>query len=217
LNLRIPVDKSLRRFELSSFFNSPLLASKLLLFLSVCLYENFALAHFMRPSESDMDPPVDPMGGFVAEDIFQFFLTHEISRAVRYRHFFSVCLVGVNSGSGGLRSQGTEFLRTMFKALREKLRTTDTIGLLQHGFGIILLNVADESALRVADRVKSHLRQVVMPRDSRADINHTVSVGGACFPRDGQTEAALLTHASQCLDAARLRGGNRVVYHPDEL
>lgn len=164
-----------------------------------------------------MNPPVDPVGGFVAEDIFQFFLTHEISRAVRYRHFFSVCLVGMNSGSGDLRSQGREFLRTMSKALREKLRTTDTIGLLQHGFGIILLNVADESALRVADRFKGHLRQVAMPRDSRAGINHfTVSVGGACFPRDGQTEAALLTHASQCLDAARRRGGNRVVYHPSE-
>ena len=156
----------------------------------------------------------DPVG-VLREEVFRYYLSHEISRAVRYRDFFSICLVGVSAKTGDLLGTGGELVRKVSKALGEKLRETDPIGVLPEGFGVILLNVADGPALTVSERLRIHVREVAVPVNGHIEPV-TVSVGGACFPRDGQSETTLLTHAVQCLTLARQRGGDRVVYHPSE-
>ncbi|MBI3630696.1 MAG: diguanylate cyclase [Candidatus Rokubacteria bacterium] len=106
-------------------------------------------------------------------------------------------------------------MRTVCQVLRQQIRDTDPVGLSPEGVGILLLHVADQFALGIAERLRAHVRHVAIPTGFTAATEHiTISVGGACFPRDGQTEAALLTHASRSLDVARRRGGDRVVYDP---
>lgn len=91
------------------------------------------------------------------------------------------------------------------------------MGILPEGLGILLLNVADQPAWGVAERLRAHVQDVAIPGEPQGVAYPiTISVGGASFPRDGQTEAALLTHASLCLDVAQRRGGNRVVYDPTQ-
>lgn len=158
---------------------------------------------------------LDPEAGILREEVFRYWLSQEIARAVRYRDFFSVCLVGVTSRSGDGPSRGRAFVGAVSSALGERIRRTDPIGLVSEGLGILLLHVADEPAWAVAERLCTHVRQVAIPAGPQGLMGPiTISVGGASFPRHGQTEAALLTHASQCLDVAQRRGGNRVVYDP---
>lgn len=167
----------------------------------------------MRQRQRIPSPLLDPEGDVLSEEVFLFTLTKEIWRSVRYRQFFSVCLVGVNSMVGNLRSRGRPFLLAVSRVLGEKLRRTDEIGLLSEGFGILLLNVADQPAVTVAERLRIYTSEVAVPGAAQGRVEPlTISVGGACFPRDGQTGAALLTHASRCLQAAWRRGGDRVVY-----
>lgn len=158
---------------------------------------------------------LDPEASVLREDVFRYSLSQEIARAVRYRDFFSVCLAAVNAPSSGGQGQDGAVLAAVSTALGERIRRTDPIGLVSEGLGILLLHVADEPAWVVAERLCTHVRQVAIPAGPQGVMGPiTISVGGACFPRHGQTEAALLTHASQCLDVAQRRGGNRVVYDP---
>ncbi len=151
--------------------------------------------------------------------MFHYLLSHEIARAVRYRNFFSVCVMGLDAGRPEGRTGSGSLVRVISGALGEKLRSTDAIGVLEPGFGVILLHVSDQPARRVAERLSSHVREVAIPSN---DMGHeprepvVVSVGGACFPRHGQTTSALLSHALECLQTARQLGGNRVVYDPAE-
>jgi GGDEF domain-containing protein len=157
---------------------------------------------------------LDPEAGVLSEEVFCYVVSKEIWRSVRYRHFFSVCLLTVDSSASDLRSRGRAFVTALSKAVGEKIRGTDEIGFLVEGIGILLLNVADQPAVAVAERLCIHVGEVEIP--SLPGREHlAVSVGGACFPRDGQTEAAILGHASRCLKAAQRRGGDRVVYDPN--
>lgn len=170
----------------------------------------------MAEAEGVPSSVLDPVAGVLREDVFRYFLSHEISRAVRYRNFFSLCLVGVTNGTGDGQPREPRFVRTVSEAIGAALRRTDPIGVLPEGFGLLLLDVADQPAHIVAERVQRNLRDVAVAGEGSAGTREiTISVGGACFPRDGQTEAALFTHATRCLEVARQRGGNRVVYHPD--
>lgn len=161
------------------------------------------------------DVLLDPEAGVLMEEVFLYSLSQEIARAVRYREFFSVCLVGVSSRSGGGQAPDRAILAIVSRALGERIRGTDPIGLVREGLSILLLHVADEPAWAVAERLRAHVREVAIPSGPLGQTEPvTISVGGACFPRNGQTEAALLTHASQCLDVAQRHGGNRVVFDP---
>jgi len=151
--------------------------------------------------------------------MFQFLLSREVARALRYRNFFSVCVMGIDAGRRDVGTRSGSVVRVVSGALDEKLRSTDAIGVLEAGFGVILLHVSDQPAHRVAERLSIHIREVAMPNNEAVHEPREpvlVSVGGACFPRHGQTAGALISHALECLHTARQLGGNRVVYDPEE-
>ncbi len=169
----------------------------------------------MRARPRIPDLLLDPAAGVLREEAFRYWLSEEVARAVRYRDFFSLCVVGVNGAARELGSRRPTFAATLSAALGEKLRRTDPIGVLSGGWGILLLHVADQPAWAVAERLRAHVQEVAIPSGLQGVAEpNIISVGGASFPRDGQTEAALLTHAALCLDFAQQRGGNRVVYDP---
>jgi hypothetical protein len=149
------------------------------------------------------------------EPIFRGLLAREVSRALRYREFFSVWVIGLTSARGVRPIPEADSLAWLTQALRAKLRKSDAIGLLPDGLGVILAQVAEEPAVRVWSRVLQHVRRIAINRASEAPGGPVlVSVGGACFPRDGQTDVALLAHAVVCLHLAREAGGGRIVCDP---
>lgn len=152
-------------------------------------------------------------GAVLREEVFRYSLSEEILRAVRYRNFFSLGLIGIDGIPGDPRNRGEPFLKGVASAVGAKIRRTDPVGLLDGGFAILLLHAADEPAVGVTERLRNHMREVaILPGPDGRARRVTISVGGACFPRDGQTEDALITHASRCLEVARRLGGDRVVY-----
>ena len=67
-----------------------------------------------------------------------------------------------------------------------------------------------DEALAVAERFRQSVESA-FPAGDPAVAPPRVSVGAACFPRDGAAGETLLARAAQALCEARSTGGNRVV------
>lgn len=152
---------------------------------------------------------VEPVTGAFIEDAFRHLLTREALRATRYQDFFSVCLLKPDAGGAG----DEEVRRVVFKKIAQMLRSTDMIGQVDNGIAILLLHTEGADAVRVAERLRSHIEQVAFPRPPGDGSRHvTLSVGGVSFPRDGYNDSVLLARAQAHLSEAARRGGNQVVY-----
>ena len=152
---------------------------------------------------------VDAATGVLSEVAFQHMLTRETRRAARYQDFFSICLVKPDVDEGG---EG-EIEAVISKKIAELVRSTDMVGHLGPGIGILLLYTSGEEAIGVANRIRTDIEQVTF-RTRPAGPSHrlTLSIGEVSFPHHGHDRQALLGMAAQCLGRAAERGGNRVVY-----
>ncbi len=161
-----------------------------------------------------MDPShlVDPASEVLGEEAFRHVLTRETSRATRYQDFFSVCLVrpdGLAPGNG----IDEELQLVLSRKIAEFLRSTDVVGRLHDGIAVLLLHTASTEALRVAERIRSHIEYVSFPTGpGGAPQRLTLSVGEVSFPRDGYNDKVLLARAQTLLQEAARRGGNQVVH-----
>jgi diguanylate cyclase (GGDEF)-like protein len=155
---------------------------------------------------------VDVATGVFSEHAFQDMLTRETGRATRYQDFFSLCLVKPDVDEGSEE----EIEVAISKKIREFVRSTDMVGRLASGIAIVLLYTSGEDAIRVANRIRTHIEQVTF-RDRPAGRAQrlTLSIGEVSFPRHGHDRQTLLVMAAQCLGHAAERGGNRVVYASD--
>src|SRR5579872_1631525 len=138
-------------------------------------------------------------------------LEREIARARRNRHPVSVALVEIdafkhiNDRFGHL--QGDVALRKMADVLRTRTRATD----LSARFGgdefvLLLPDVTKRTAVQVAERIRSHVSEIVL----RGDARLTVSIGVATMPEDGETAEAVVEGADRAAYEAKHAGGDRV-------
>jgi len=153
---------------------------------------------------------MEPTTGIFAESAFLHLLTREASRATRYQDFFSVCLLKPDVDC----SQGAaEVERTVTRKIAQFLRSTDMIGRVDDRIAVLLLHTEGADAVRVAERLRTHIEQVAFPGAGPNASGHvTLSVGGVSFPRDGYSDSVLLSRAQAHLSEASRRGGNQVVY-----
>ena len=151
---------------------------------------------------------MDPASGVFGEEAFHQLLTREASRATRYQDFFSVCLVrpdGIPEPDGAMQ-------QALARKITQVLRSTDVVARTREGIAILLLNTPDADAVRVAERIRSHLENVSFQTDpAGAARSVTLSMGLVSFPRDGHNETMLLTRAQSRLQTAAQRGGNQVI------
>jgi diguanylate cyclase (GGDEF)-like protein len=155
---------------------------------------------------------VDAATGVFSEHGFQHMLTRETGRAARYQDFFSLCLVKADLDEGS-EENVEEIEAAISKKIPEFVRSTDMVGRLAPGIGIVLLYTSGEDAVGVANRIRAHIGQVTF-RDRPAGPSHrlTLSIGEASFPDHGHDRRTLFVMAAQCLGDAAERGGNQVVY-----
>lgn len=152
---------------------------------------------------------VEPATGIFVEDAFRHLLTREAVRATRYQDFFSVCLVRPDTLDG---DEGEDLRQAVSRKIAQFLRSTDVVGRVQDGIGILLLHTEGTDAARVAERLRAHIEQVSFLADSGSPRQVTLSVGGVSFPRDGYNDTILLSRAQAHVDEAARQGGNRVVH-----
>jgi len=158
---------------------------------------------------------VDAATGVFPEDAFQHMLTRETRRAARYQDFFSLCLLKPDVDEGSRESE-EDIEAAISKKIPEFVRSTDMVGRLAPGIGIVLLYTSGEAAIGVANRIRSDIEQVTFrDRPDGRPYRLTLSIGEVSFPRHGHDRQTLLVMAAQCLGHAAEHGGNRVVYASD--
>jgi diguanylate cyclase (GGDEF)-like protein len=145
------------------------------------------------------------------EDAFRRLLAMEAERAIRYRDFFSFCLVKADTREPGT-DDSDALRRAIARKIAESLRSTDIVGNVRGGAGFLLLHTTSPDAVRVAERIRTLIEHVAfrgVPGELPRRI--TLSIGEVSFPRDGATDRALLSRAEANLQEASRQGGNRVV------
>ena len=152
---------------------------------------------------------MDQASGVFGEEAFHQLLTREASRATRYQDFFSVCLVRPDGAS---LEPDEAMQQAVARKITQVLRSTDGVARLRDSVAILLLNTPDADAARVAERIRSHLKNVSFQSDPAGAARCvTLSMGLVSFPRDGHNETMLLSRAQSRLREAAERGGNQVV------
>jgi len=156
---------------------------------------------------------LDAATGVFTEDAFHHMLTRETWRATRYHDFFSLCLVKPDVVAEDSEESLEEIEAVILKKIPEFVRSTDLMGRLAAGIGIVFLYTSGEAAIGVANRIRTNIEQVAFRgRLARRPLRLTLSVGEVSFPQHGHDSQTLLGMAATCLGHATERGGNRVVY-----
>jgi len=170
-----------------------------------------------KPGEPGMsalspEPKRGAMPGEVLdEETFRRLLALEANRATRYRDFFALCLL--QPDQMGPKDQTAEMLgQRVASKIVEFVRSSDVVGRLGDGVGVLLLQTGTGDALRVTERLRSEISNVRFPGDPAGPGRAlTLSVGEVSFPADGHSEISLLSRARARLQEAVRSGGNRVV------
>jgi len=140
----------------------------------------------------------------------------EIERASRYPENFGVLVLDLdrfkkyNDTFGHLA--GNEALQRVARVIRDTVRSVDFPS--RYGgeeFAVIVPQVDAAALTAIAERVRATIESLPPAPDAAAI---TVSIGGAIFPEDGATVAALFQTADARLYTAKHEGRNRTVVTP---
>ena len=152
-------------------------------------------------------PATHPLDG----GLYQYLLDLETRRAVRYAHFFSLCHIGLDQD----RDRDRTILCTAGDLIRETIRETDVIGLLnEQVFSVLLHNTEIQNAYLVAERIRDRVADQTFIAGS-THLRVTASIGSVCFPTHGNDTGTLLLRADAMLAAAKKQGGNQIAI-PDQ-
>lgn len=164
----------------------------------------------MTTTDPDLKQGILP-GEVLDEETFRRLLSLEANRATRYRDFFVLCLVHPDQVSG--KDQAGEMLgQRVARKIVEFVRSSDIVGRLADGIGVLLLQTGSGNALRVTERLRSEIGNVRFQAEAAEPGRKiTLSVGEVAFPGDGHSETSLLFRARARLQEAVRSGGNRVV------
>jgi diguanylate cyclase (GGDEF)-like protein len=152
---------------------------------------------------------VDPTTGLFNANYFTMAVRRETLRGKRFGRAFTICLVSLDQDDDMREAMGDQGLRAISLQLADLLtrhtRQVDVRAALGGGrFGVILPETEVEGAFVVAERLRQAVEQArfVLP-DHSSPITQTVSIGLACYPRDGDTDQSLLARTEEALARAR--------------
>ena len=158
----------------------------------------------------------DGLTGLYNHRYFQEILHAELTRAARYKQYFSVAFLDLdyfkqyNDTNG--HQKGDQLLRTLAKVLAGCLRETDFLA--RYGgeeFTIILPSTSRGKALAVAEKIRGRVEGYPFRgRETQPNGSVTISIGVSTFPGDGMDTASLMESADQALYEAKESGRNRV-------
>lgn len=142
-------------------------------------------------------------------------MEREIGRTERYGGELSVLFLDldrfklVNDRHGHL--VGSDTLRQLARVLGECVRTVDTLA--RYGgdeFTIVLVDTDEQTALRVADRIRHTVAGHRFEAAGDEGLGITCSIGVATWPVHGETREAVLDAADKAMYRAKSNGRNRI-------
>jgi diguanylate cyclase (GGDEF)-like protein len=160
---------------------------------------------------------VDQVTGLFNASYFAAAVRRETVRGRRFARTFTIGLVALDQDDEIREALGEEGLRALTLHLADILtRTTrqvDVRAALGGGrFGLILPETSLEGAVRLAERLRKDVERAAFAyADDPSPRTHTISIGLACYPRDGEDSQALLARAEEALARARAGRNTTVV------
>lgn len=160
----------------------------------------------------------DAVSGLYNRHAFEEMLTTEIQRAARYDLPLSLIIFDIDSfkdyNDAWGHPAGDERLKAVSELIRINQRKNDIAA--RYGgdeFAIILPNTNKYGAFQFAKRLSAAARNSTaqQPLNGKGVPGHTLSLGFATFPQDGDTLAALLLAADQAELTAKRLGKNQIV------
>src|SRR5262249_55771280 len=165
---------------------------------------------------------VDPKTGLFNARHFAATLREELTRAIRFDRPMSLVMADldllrdINNTYGHLA--GDAVLAGVARIFREQLREYDVPARFGgEEFSILLPETGSAEALEMAERIRRAVAASDFEVATSSDpVRVTVSMGVACYPRDGSDANALVHQADLAVYRAKLQGRNRVVDSSDE-
>ncbi|HLC40775.1 MAG TPA: GGDEF domain-containing protein [Methylomirabilota bacterium] len=163
----------------------------------------------------------EPRTEMYKPDLFGHLFSLETTRALRYREVFSVFVIELDCLGDPLKpteasteparnERFAELTRLVSHNLRSELRKTDCIGRLGQEIAIIAFHAGEEEIPAIADRIQRRIENFAFPSHRSESLSKvTISIGVACFPRNGNNDSSLLLNARLGLEEAKRGGGNR--------
>ena len=159
----------------------------------------------------------DGLTGLLNRHFFDQCLERVARRAERKRRGMTIAMIDIdhfkrlNDTHG--HATGDDVLRWMASRLQRGFRSTDVVA--RYGgeeFVVAFLDTDDEHIGRRLEFLRRGIEATTLqPLDSDADIQLTVSIGVARFPRDGERVSEVLARADERLYQAKESGRNRIV------
>jgi diguanylate cyclase (GGDEF)-like protein len=153
---------------------------------------------------------VDPVTGLFNSNYFGAAVRREIRRSRRFGRTCTIGLVALDEGDETdeplVEADQQALLLQLVEIMTRWMRQVDIRAALGDGrFGIILPETSLEGAITMADRLRRIVERTafVLP-DHPFPTTRTVSIGLACYPRDGADEQTLLARAEEALARARV-------------
>ncbi|MDR7419665.1 MAG: diguanylate cyclase [Armatimonadota bacterium] len=154
----------------------------------------------------------DPVTGLLNANSFALAVRREVLRSRRFKRTFTIGLVSLDQDAEIAETLGDEGLRAvtiqLADLLTHSMRQVDFRAALGGGrFGFILPETSLEGGMTYAERLRTAVEEArfTLP-DHPFPLTRTVSVGLACYPRDGGDDQALLARAEEALGRARAVG-----------
>src|SRR5207302_927598 len=165
---------------------------------------------------------VDPKTGLFNARHFAATLREELGRAIRFDRPMTLVMADldllrdINNTYGHLA--GHAVLAGVAKIFREQLREYDVPARFGgEEFSILLPETRVAEALEIAERIRRAVAASEFEvATSSEPIRVTVSMGIACYPRDGSDANELVHQADLAVYRAKLQGRNRVVDSSEE-
>jgi len=159
----------------------------------------------------------DPLTGTYNRRFLNARLEEEVNRSLRQGLEFTLLFVDLdlfksyNDRFGHLA--GDEALKTISEVIKGNLRDMDIVARFGgEEFCVLLPGTSCRLGKLVAERIRQGIeRRMAQGREGGGPALLTASLGVACFPRDGESVAALLNASDTALYQAKASGRNKVV------
>ncbi len=159
----------------------------------------------------------DPLTGLYNRRYFNVRLNEEYLRSKRYNLPFSLAIVDIddfklfNDTEG--HPAGDLVLKEIASIMNSSIRANDI--LVRFGgeeFAIIMPQTSSDEAFKVAERVRTNIKELIPPTWQRFPREHlTVSIGIAMYPLCGDPLENLIRTADRALYKAKVEGKDRTV------
>lgn len=160
----------------------------------------------------------DPNTGAATQLVFERSLLLEWARSRRLRHPMAVALVRMDDFEGLKQRLGPaltdECLREVFEAaIQHARRAGDVVARLgDDTFGVLWTNVDTDTAVDLADRIRTSVGERLTPAESADTFRVTCSIGvSSVLPTPGRNPGKIVRAAGSALSATERQGPNRVV------